>query len=176
MTAEDALYYKILLLSGYSPDVFSDKLNEDLEREDPLSDITLALSFCKGNTDEIISCLNSFCRVNPPDPYEVCGRLRTLVRDEYLSGETSEKEAVDDLHLFALCSEAPSQPPWCQMEDVANMYELAEFQDIDPAVFTEKFLSYIHDGTPVDIFPILQSRKPSRFSQIKAAIKRLFGR
>ena len=176
MTAEDALYYKILLLSGYSPNVIMDKLDEDLEREDPLKDITLALSFCKGNTDEIISCLNSFCRAHPADPYEVCRRLRTMIRDEYLSGEKSEKEAADDFHLFALSSETPSQPPWCQMDDVANMYELAEFQDIDPAVFTEKFLSYIHDGTPVDISSILQCRKQSRLSRIKTIIKKLFGR
>lgn len=176
MTAEDALYYKILLLSGYSPDVLSDKLDEDLEREDPLSDITLALSFCKGNADEIISCLNSFCRIHPADPYEVCSRLRTLTRDEYLSGEISEKEAAENFHLFALCSEASSQPPWLQMGEIADMYELAEFRDIDPSVFTEKFLSYIHDGTPADISSILQSGKQSKLSRIKATIKRLFGR
>ena len=50
MTAEQAVYHKLFLLNGLT-ECFDRDLDERLERENPLSDLTLALSTCGGKRD-----------------------------------------------------------------------------------------------------------------------------
>lgn len=51
MTAEQAVYHKLFLLNGLT-ERFDRELDERLERENPLSDLTLALSTCGGKREE----------------------------------------------------------------------------------------------------------------------------
>ena len=58
MTPEDAYFHMILLQTGHT-DIYDSHLNTYLQKEDPLSDIVLSLSFCD-TLDKTIGCLYDY--------------------------------------------------------------------------------------------------------------------
>lgn len=59
MTNEEAKAYLLLLRLGFY-EAYDRKLDEALEQEDPLSDLTLALALCGADLNDTISQLKSF--------------------------------------------------------------------------------------------------------------------
>ena len=59
MTLERAYYHKLMLEVGLT-ESFDQELDNLLEKEDPLSELTLALSTCGGDRNEQIHILNEF--------------------------------------------------------------------------------------------------------------------
>lgn len=78
-TAEDVLCCRELLHLGVSGPL-TRRLDAALEREDPLSDLTLSLSFCTSDAERL-HALNEFLRAVPADRMDVPGAFRILLAE-----------------------------------------------------------------------------------------------
>lgn len=100
MTREDALYQKLLLAAGFV-EQYELWLAEFVEKEDPLSDIVLDLSWCGGDFKEIVSCLHRFLTDSVVDDIAVAERLRLFVKEQYESGKLDEEGCMTAFYHFS---------------------------------------------------------------------------
>lgn len=100
MTREDVLYQKLLLAAGFV-EQYESWLAEFVEKEDPLSDIVLDLSWCGGDFKEIVSCLHRFLIDSVVDEVAVADRLRLFVKEQYENGKLNEDGCMSAFDRFA---------------------------------------------------------------------------
>lgn len=100
MTREDALYQKLLLAAGFV-EQYEIWIAEFVEKEDPLSDIVLDLSWCGGDFKEIVSCLHRFLTDSVVDDIAVAERLRLFVKEQYENGKLDEDGCMSAFDRFA---------------------------------------------------------------------------
>ena len=98
MTAEQAVYHKLFLLNGLT-ECFDRDLDERLERENPLSDLTLALSTCGGKREEQVHILNEYIRNTAPEQIDK-DAVFSFVADELR--ERFEQNPDPDLEAFTM--------------------------------------------------------------------------
>ena len=125
MTAELAAYHKLFLLNGLT-ESFERELDECLERENPLSDLTLALSTCGGKREEQIHILNEYIRNTAPEQIDK-DAVFSFVADELR--ERYEQNPDTDLEAFAMLMRdiAWDSDWWGAFEPWATMYEMPDF-------------------------------------------------
>jgi hypothetical protein len=100
MTREDALYQKLLLAAGFV-EQYEPWLAEFVEKEDPLSDIVLDLSWCGGDFKEIVSCLHRYITDTVVDEVAVADRLRLFVKEQYESGKLDAEGCMTAFYRFS---------------------------------------------------------------------------
>ena len=179
VTFEEAYYFKLMLASGIS-DEYEKWLDTHLECEDPLSDITLELSFCRTDVKKTVSVLNDFCYMQKVDEDTVCDRVRKFLKKAYLSGKMSKEDVVSAMNIFAADHDSASCldfNSWGSMFYLDDYYCLAQEGIISWERFDFAFNSYLINGVPVDSELIWDSdksevEKVSAFSKIKNMIKR----
>ena len=151
MTYEEAYYYKILLTCGIT-DGYDGWLRSYLEREEPLSDIVLELSFCGSDTDRAIACLKDHCLGQPLDDKKVCDMLRGYLLSAYSEKRLSKDEVVKTMYRFALdhCGSVNDHNGvWADMYCMEDYRLLAEEGVITKDSFDTAFHEYLRYGTPV---------------------------
>ncbi|MBQ5320693.1 MAG: hypothetical protein J6K88_01325 [Oscillospiraceae bacterium] len=171
MKREDAYYFKILLMSGFS-DGYDQWLNGYLETEDPLSDIVLELSFCGSDLDKTISCLHNYCMKQSFDENAVCDRLRLFLKEAYHSKRLSKAETISCMYRFANSHGDPGDFDnrlWDDMFYMDYYHSLAKDGIIPWDRFDFAFSSYLDDGITIDsgvIWNLKKQTKKSFFSKI----------
>ena len=152
MKCEDAYYFKILLMSGFS-DGYDEWLGEYMEAENPLSDIVLDLSLCGSDVNKTISCLHNYCANQSFDEKFVCDKLRLFLKDAYHAGRLSKEETVAYMYRFAAShghSGKIDMALWAEMFYLDDYHSLAEDGIISWERFDHFFHSYLDDGIPID--------------------------
>ena len=86
MTVEQAYYHKLMLEVGLT-ERFDAELDELLEQEDPLSELTLALSTCGGDRNEQIHILNEFVLSVPKEQIDKDAVFFLVAEDFHVSDE-----------------------------------------------------------------------------------------
>ena len=130
-TAEDVLCCRELLRLGV-PEPLRRRLDAALEREDPLSDLVLSLSFCASDAERL-TALNEFLWAVPADRIDVPLAFRVLL-DELRVLRMDGEKTTDELAymMYAIARDAlflPAVPcgmPFCTTDDplLWDMYRI----------------------------------------------------
>ena len=164
MTVEQAAYHKLFLLNGLT-ECFDRDLDERLERENPLSDLTLALSTCGGKREEQIHILNE-CILNTAPEQIDKDAVFSLTADELR--KRYEQNPETDLEAFTMLMHdiARDSDWWRDFEPWATMYEMPDFYEaaykdhiISEACFRSIFRRFLYDKTGTDMVRFVIRRK-----------------
>ena len=129
LSFDDAMFYKILLESGFKEDV--DKwINDFLNNKAELDGVYLDLAFCYNDLNELISCLHNYIGENPINDKEVCTRLREFIKEKLENNEISIERAIDALISFA--SDRWQEKYW------SDFYMVSIFDEYLNAGFSEQ--------------------------------------
>ena len=164
MTAEQAVYHKLFLLNGLT-ECFDRDLDERLERENPLSDLTLALSTCGGKREEQVHILNEYILNTAPEEIDK-DAVFSFVADELR--ERYEQNPDTDLEAFTMLMHdiARDSDWWRDFEPWATMYEMPDFYEaaykdhiISKACFRSILRRLLYDKTGTDVVRFVIHRK-----------------
>ena len=128
LSFDDAMFYKVLLQSGFKEDV--DKwIDEFIKNTELLEGIYLDLVCCYSDLNEAISCLHNYIGDNPINDKEVCARLREFIKEKLDNNEISMERAIDALISFV--SDRWHEKYWSDfyMVSIFDEYQSAEFAD-----------------------------------------------
>ena len=128
LSFDDAMFYKVLLQSGFKEDV--DKWIDDfINNTELLEGIYLDLACCYSDLNETISCLHNYIGDNPINDKEVCTRLREFVKVKLENNEISIERAIGALISFA--SDKRHEKYWSDfyMVSIFEEYQSAGFAD-----------------------------------------------
>ncbi len=173
MTREDAFYFKHLLILGFSNGYY-EWLDDCLKSEDPLSDITLELSYCGSDVNKTISLLHNFCSEAPFDDSVAYKMFISFFKEEYYSGRMSKEEISSTMYRLVSNMGSPwnlDYNLWGSMYCIDDYLSLANEGIISQESFDSAFLSYLNDGTPISLNTFWKT-KPSIFERIKKLFKR----
>lgn len=164
MSVERAVYYRLFLVQGLT-ERFDRELDERLERENPLSDLTLALSTCGGKREEQVHILNEYIRNTAPEQIDkdaVFSFVADELRERYEQNPDTDLEAFTMLiHDIARDSDWWRDfDPWATMYLMPDFYEAA-YKDhiISKACFQSIFRRLLYDKTGTDLVRFVIHRK-----------------
>ena len=164
MTVERAVYYKLFLQNGLT-ERFDQELDERLERENPLSDLTLALSTCGGKREEQVHILNEHILNTAPEEIDkdaVFSLAAVELRERF------EVNPNTDLEAFTKRMHDISRDSgwWRDFEPWATMYLMNDFYDeaykdhlISKVCFQAIFRRLLYDKTGTDLVRFVIRRK-----------------
>ena len=164
MTAEQAAYHKLFLLNGLT-EHFDRDVDKRLERENPLSDLTLALSTCGGKREEQIHILNEYILNTAPEEIDK-DAVFSFVADELR--ERYEQNPDTDLEAFTMLMHdiARDSDWWSNFEPWATMYQMNDFYEeaykdhlISKACFRSILRRLLYDKTGSDLVRFVVHRK-----------------
>lgn len=145
MTREDALYQKLLLAAGFL-EQYESWLAEFVEKEDPLSDLALDLSWCGGNYNQIVSCLHRYSIAGEVDEAAVADRLRLFVKERHENGMLSVDGCMSAFYRFASKIEMCVHPAWKYMMHLSDYYELVTEGWYPEKLWSKAFYAFLNDG------------------------------
>ena len=128
LSFDDAMFYKVLLQSGFKEDV--DKwIDEFINNTELLEGIYLDLACCYSDLNEAISCLHNYIGDNPINDKGVCVRLREFIKEKLDNNEISMERAIDALISFV--SDRWQEKYWSDfyMVSIFDEYQSAGFAD-----------------------------------------------
>ena len=133
LSFDDAMFYKVLLESGFKEDV--DKwIDEFINNTELLEGIHLDLACCYSDLNEAISCLHNYIGDNAINDKDVCTRLREFVKVKLENNEISIERATDALISFA--SDRWQEKYW------SDFYMVSIFDEYLNAGFSEQIETY----------------------------------
>ena len=148
LSFNDAMFYKVLLQSGFEEDV--DKwIDEFINNTELLEGIYLDLACCYSDLNEIISYLHNYIGDNPINDKEVCDRLRCFIKTKLDNDEITIDRATEALISFA--SDRWQENYW------SDFYVISIFVEYLNAGFSEQIETFalirefINTGKRLDI-------------------------
>lgn len=142
MTYEQAVYYKLLVLSGHSEElqVFLDKA---LETEEPINDIVLRLAFSGSDDNKTLSVLNEYISRADDKAIDydgaVCRMLLSFLRKKHNDNSLSMAEITKLMYEFACNSDRTDNEPWYTMFCMNDYYSGARSGYYDENTFLHQF-------------------------------------
>ncbi len=125
MTLERAYYHKLMLEVGLA-ESFDQELDEMLEQEDPLSELTLALSTCGGDRNEQIHILNDYILSVPKEQIDK-DAVFSLVAEDFRTRYEQSPETLEQLTRqmgsAAWLSGWWTEDPWNAMYLMSDWYD-----------------------------------------------------
>lgn len=164
MSVERAVYYRLFLVQGLT-ERFDRDMDERLERENPLSDLTLALSTCGGKREEQVHILNEYILNKAPEEIDK-DAVFSFVADELR--ERYEQNPDTDLEAFTMLIHdiARDSDWWRDFDPWATMYLMNDFYDeaftdhlISNACFRSILRRLLYDKTGSDVVRFVIHRK-----------------
>ncbi len=173
MTIERACYHKLMLEASLTGS-FDRELDELLEREDPLSELVLALSTCGGDRNEQIHILNEFVLSVPREQIDA-DAVFSLVAKDFLArcenGSEDLEEMLRQMHTVAKASGFDEDDPWASMETLYYLYDDIERGWTTEAKLRQALVSLLRDKASV--FEPAKPQAPQRKRGITGRLKRL---
>ena len=147
MTLERAYYHKLMLEVGLA-ESFDQELDEMLEQEDPLSELTLALSTCGGDRNEQIHILNDYILSVPKEQIDK-DAVFSLVAEDFRTRYEQSPETLEQLTRqmgsAAWLSGWWTEDPWNAMYLMSDWYDDIEARLLPRDVFLESFRKLLCD-------------------------------
>ncbi len=148
MTIEQAFYFKIMLICGYSDELFEyieNTLNEQTSYEEVLVD----LAFCGYNEKQMLSVLELYIRQKKEkvDFDIVVDNIFSFLQNKYLDSETSVESLVKLMYRIGQLSDLNDErtEPWFTMMIFETLYEDAEDGYIDKDGYLACLKSFIFE-------------------------------
>ena len=175
MTFEQAMYYKYLLICGYS-DELNKHINICLNDENPISDIILNLSTCGFDNKKILAVLNDFVLNVPEDQIDydkVFAFVLTFLRSQYIEEKVPIEKLTDLMYQISVLTENELENPWWTMYTLGDLYSEAKAGYITMESFMGVFESFINKGICIESSTVQPpQRKPLFIKQLFAKLKR----
>ena len=174
MTAERAVYLRLMLEIGRT-ESFDRELDELLEREDPLSELTLSLSTCGGDRNRQISILREYARSVPEESIDDKA-VFSLVIGEFRAEYEADPEALEAL-VHQMSSAAWyygrwTDDPWNGMYYMQDWYgDIAE--GLPRELFLQSLRMLLYTGEVLD--PLDALRERDRRRSLPERLRALFG-
>ena len=178
MTIERTCYHKLMLEVGLT-ESFDQELDELLEQEDPLSELTLALSTCGRNRNEQIHILNDFICSVPKEQID-SDAVFSLVADEFWTRYQHNPDDLEritrQMHAVADSFGWDANDCWDSLWTLYSLYDEIEIGTISEENFLELLVKLLRDKTSIikRPDPQLLQRKQAIAEIIKRFIMELF--
>ena len=148
MEYEQAFYLKLLMEVGIT-DELDLVLNERLEQENPLSDITLSLFDCNDNRNKQIHVLNEYINGVPFEQINTDFVFNMLVNKFKSMYEKNHKligEIAQCMHAIAIATSTDMdyKQPWYTMYLIGIYYDMACDGEILENEFMDYFLQLLY--------------------------------
>ena len=175
MTYEYAVYYKLLLLCGYTDELYN-FIDQALIEQDPISPVVLDLSSAGTNKNKLLSALNAYLLdVNDSDiDYDgtVFHLVLAFLQRKYTQEAMSMAELTKLMYHIATHTNRVYDDPWHTMSVLYLLLDEAESGYIDKESYLHQFHAFLHDGA--SIFNPMPPTKPSFLKRMPKKIARKF--
>lgn len=142
MTVEQAFYFKIMLICGYSDELY-EYIEKTLNEQTAYEDVIVDLAFCGYNDKQMLSVLESYIRQKKEkvDFDIVVDNIFSFLQNKYIDSETSLESLVKLMYRIGQLSELNEEctEPWFTMTIFDEFYEDAEKGYIDK----DEYLGYM---------------------------------
>ena len=149
MTNEQIAYMYVLLNCGFRKE-FDSWLDDVLEKQSPLSDWALDLSFCTTKKDKMLSVLFNYLLTKKVNQVELSNVLRNFLWNGYCNGRFDVEQlyslANDFYHSVLNLLEDFDDSVWIQLMYFWDYSTTAIFGD----ELDNQFLQYLQFATPMD--------------------------
>lgn len=149
-TPEEARFHLMLIQLGIC-DRFSPWLDALLEKETPLSDPVLELSWCSSDMKQVIHVLEDYLRNQETDMHAVIRLLCADLRLRMDAGELDTNGCMKLLKQVCLLDCGIGQEPWSSIDNLLDWYDISQYKDfrINGPGFEEYLLHFFDEGTSV---------------------------
>ncbi len=177
MTYEYAEYFKLLLISGYSDELWK-YVDIALAEQDNLSDIILELSSVGKDDNKALSAINGYLQnadrfdMNHDDI--VFKLVVAFLKKQYDGNTMSLKELAGFIYKISISTEKHLDEPWYQMFMFGSFYDDAEAGYLSMDDYKREFELFINgkeSGVDYLDFPPVQKKK-SFFKKIIDKLKK----
>ena len=148
MTIEQAFYYKIMLICGYSDELF-EYIENTLNEQTSYEEVIVDLAFCGYNEKQMLSVLESYIRQKKEIvDYDVfVDSIFSFLQNKYLDSETSVESLVKLMYRIGQLSDLNEErtEPWFTMMIFDTLYEDAEEGYIDKDGYLACLKSFIFE-------------------------------
>ncbi len=167
LSYEEALYYKILLQTGFTKET-NEWINKIMYTSETLDGIYLDLVCNQNNLNNLISCLQSYIIDKKIDEKAVCEKLRLFIKTKLANNEISLEEAVNYFSSFAIISENMYNSPWNNFYSISLLYDYLLEGFLNKDEFFKALNDFIETGKEIN-FSILSfnsNTKPQKNNKI----------
>lgn len=148
MTIEQAFYYKIMLICGYSDELF-EYIENTLNEQTSYEEVIVDLAFCGYNEKQMLSVLESYIRQKKEkvDYDVIVDSIFSFLQNKYLDSETSVEDLVKLMYRIGQLSDSNEErtEPWFTMMIFDELYEDAEEGYIDKDGYLAYLKSFIFE-------------------------------
>lgn len=148
MTYEYAVYFKLLVLCGYTEEL-QHYIDDALVEQEHLSNIILELSLVGKDSKKMLSVLNEYTlSVKDSDiDYDktVFSLVMSFIKKKYVDEAMPRKDIAELMYELAVHTDRYWNEPWQTMYFMGDLFEEAEVGYIDKTDFLNKFDAFIKD-------------------------------
>lgn len=148
MTVEQAFYFKIMLICGYSDELF-EYIENTLNEQTSYEEVIVDLAFCGYNEKQMLSVLESYIRQKKEkvDYDVIVDSIFSFLQNKYLDSETSVEDLVKLMYRIGQLSDSNEErtEPWFTMMIFDELYEDAEEGYIDKDGYLAYLKSFIFE-------------------------------
>ena len=143
---EYAVYYKLLLLCGYTEEL-RDYIDTALVEQNPISDVVLELSTAGSDDKRLLTVLNEYLsNVQDSDidyDSEVFELVMSFFRKKYVEEAASMAEVAALMYQMAVHTGRYLEEPWYTMYFMGDMLEEADNGYIDKKDYQRRFHAFV---------------------------------
>ena len=166
MTIEQAFYFKIMLICGYSYELF-EYIENTLNEQTSYEEVIVDLAFCGYNEKQMLSVLEAYIRQKKEKVNfdVIIDGIFSFLRNKYLDSETSVEALVKLMYRIGQLSDLNEEQtePWFTMTIFDEFYEDAEKGYVDKDEYLEYLKSFIFERKNYNEFqfykPVIQQSK-----------------
>jgi len=156
MTCEYAVYFKLLLLCGYTEEL-QQYIEDALTEQDPLSDVILELSLIGKDSKKMLSVLNKYILSFKDSDIDydktVFSLVMSFIKKKYADEAMPRKDIAELMYELAVHTERYFDEPWQTMYFMGDLFYEAEVGYIDKIDFLNKFDAFIKDEICFSDYP-----------------------
>jgi len=166
MTIEQAFYFKIILICGYS-DELSEYIENTMNEQATYEEVLVDLAFCGYNEKQMLSVLEAYIRQKKEKVNfdVIIDGIFSFLQNKYLDSETSVEALVKLMYRIGQLSELNSEEeePWFTMRIFYSLYEDSEEGYIDKDGYLACLKSFIFEREYCSDFQIYKPVKQKKF-------------
>lgn len=156
MTHSEAFYQKLMLSVGITEE-YDKYIAQELEVENPLSDIILELSFCTNDINKTLVILNEYLFKAEIDYTKVFDLVWQYLHEVWKGGNKTNHEIAKFMYDIAthLDEDKMYEYPWSFMMWLDDYFELAEIgMRVSKEALDEAFAAFIEDKNTEKIYAL----------------------
>ena len=177
MTVEQAFYFKIMLICGYSDELF-EYIENTLNEQTSYEEVIVDLAFCGYNEKQMLSVLESYIRHKKEkvDFDVIIDSIFRFLQKKYLDSETSVESLVKLMYRIGQLSELnmEEEEAWFTMRIFDSLYFDAMEGYIDKDEYLQNLKAFIFERESCSDFQSYKTVKQQ--ARVKTYLQNLINR